>query len=104
MLLEFVLTTQSIPILASCISLAVMLKTQPEETKQSVMLLGLVDHTLGGETAWQALWPLFVRLQTDLKAALPPEEFVTAWERGQSLDLDTTARALLAELESDTND
>ncbi len=59
-------------------------------------LLGLAFNHPTSHTGWMEKWPLLTRLRADLEAELGAEVYSAAWERGAALDLETTARALLA--------
>jgi hypothetical protein len=62
----------------------------------SVELLGLAFNHPNSHTGWMQNWLLLAQLRADLEAELGAEAHQAAWERGKSLDLDATARTLLA--------
>jgi predicted ATPase/DNA-binding CsgD family transcriptional regulator len=64
---------------------------------RAVEVLALAYTHPKSPTGWMEQWPLLARLQADLEQALGSEAYSAAWERGKTLDLDTTARELLAE-------
>jgi hypothetical protein len=65
------------------------------ETRRAVELLSLLTHLPYPSSYLR--WPISVRLDTELKAALSEETYQAAWERGKSLDLETVVQNLLVQ-------
>jgi tetratricopeptide (TPR) repeat protein len=84
-------------VMAQCLPFAAIIAAKSGEPEQAVELLGLAFHHPLSPKGWLEKWPLLTRLRAELEAALSPAAFATAWERGQTLDLEATAQALLVE-------
>jgi hypothetical protein len=79
-----------------------LMVAQRGENERAAELLGLVlGHRL--QTAWLKQHPKLTELQQYLQAELGEDAYNAAWERGKALGLETVARELLAEYESDTS-
>ena len=82
-------------VIAQCLPFAAIITADAGEAERAVELLSLAFHHPRSPKGWLKKWPLLTRLQLELKAALPADVFAVTWERGQALDLEATAHALL---------
>ncbi len=78
---------------------AAILLTREGQQEQAVEVLGLAFHHPASAKVWMKQWPLLNRLLDELRTGLTPEVFEAAWERGKSSDLETVAKALLAQFD-----
>jgi len=62
-------------------------------------LLALAFHQPAWASGWLHHWALLDRLRAELNRQLGEDAFQAAWERGGQLDLETTIRSLLGELD-----
>lgn len=62
-------------------------------------ILALTFKRMAGWTGWLEKWDLFNQLRSDLEAECGATIFAEAWQRGQTLELWSTARFLLSEIE-----
>jgi predicted ATPase/DNA-binding CsgD family transcriptional regulator len=83
-----------------CLPCAAALLTWENQHTRAVELLALAYTHPKSLNDWMKQWPLLVRLQKQLETELGAAVYVAAWERGKTLDLDTTTRELLALYES----
>jgi predicted ATPase/DNA-binding SARP family transcriptional activator len=92
-------------VMAQCLPYAALVKTDAGDPERAVELLALASHHPLSPKGWLAQWPLLARLRAGLEAALPGTAYAEAWERGRTLDLEATVRALLdeASLKADGN-
>ncbi|MBO0790411.1 MAG: response regulator transcription factor [Ktedonobacteraceae bacterium] len=60
-------------------------------------LLGLAFHQPTWANGWLHHWPLLARLRASLTRQLGEDTYQATWERGGSLDLETTIRSILNE-------
>ncbi len=82
---------------------AAILIRREGQHEQAVEMLGLAFHHPASAKAWMEQWPLLRRLLADLQTELAPELFEAAWERGKSSNLETVAKALLAQFDDTQN-
>jgi tetratricopeptide (TPR) repeat protein len=81
---------------AIALPFAAVLAARAEEPEHAVELLSLAYHHPLSPKGWLTQWPLLARLRVELESMLGPDAFETAWTQGKTLDLETTAEALLA--------
>lgn len=95
--LKLVLALKNLAFVAACIpSAAAVLEQQGEKTRATA-LLGLAFSQPAAATGWMSKWKLLDDLCARLEADLGREAYLTAWEGGQSLDMQAVAMGLLQE-------
>ncbi len=99
--LEMSLARQWPAVIAQCLPFAALITADAGEAERVVELLALAFHHPASPKGWLAKWPLLTRLRTELESELSATSFATAWERGEALDLEMTAQALLLAPASD---
>ncbi|MHB8753244.1 MAG: LuxR C-terminal-related transcriptional regulator, partial [Aggregatilineales bacterium] len=78
-----------------CLPLAAILSARNGEPHRAVELLGLTSTAPQGLMGWQEKWPLLDDLKAQLKAELGTEAYESAWQHGQTMDLDKVVAQLL---------
>jgi tetratricopeptide (TPR) repeat protein len=85
-----------------CLPAAALVAASEDKLVHAAELLSLAYHHPAGATGWLEKFPLVFRLRERLETELSSETFSAAWERGKTLDLDTTITSLLSENQIDT--
>jgi tetratricopeptide (TPR) repeat protein len=94
--LEIGMSVQAIaPALLTVVGIAALLMREGQKAKALELLALVLSHP----STWQWTKDRAAPLVAELKAALSPELFAAAQERGRARDLDTTVKELLVELE-----
>ena len=99
--LEFAARLRSVVYRLISLPCAAVYLERNHQLERAVEALALAFTHPKSPTGWLEKWPLIARLHADLVAALGKETFTTAWERGKTLDLESAARKLLAEMKSE---
>jgi predicted ATPase/DNA-binding CsgD family transcriptional regulator len=79
-----------------CLPCAAVFLAWENQYTQAIELLALAYTHPKSPTGWMKQWPLLARLQERLEAEIGEAMYAAAWERGKSLDLNQSARHLLA--------
>jgi DNA-binding CsgD family transcriptional regulator len=82
-----------------CLPAAALALSDQDEATWAVKLLALASHHPKGPKDLFERWPLLIRLQNELTAAISPQEFDTAWKQGQALNLTETLTKLANHLQ-----
>lgn len=86
----------SLPIMA-------IIQAYQGQSQQAVELLALaMTHPIKA-AGWMQKWPLLARFQADLEAELGETVYAAAWQRGTTLDLESTHQRILHSLQSEQN-
>jgi predicted ATPase/DNA-binding CsgD family transcriptional regulator len=96
--LQFNIRSHALKGLAFMLPVASVLLSRQGQNERAVELLGLAFHHPASAAVWLEKWPLLTRLRADLEAQLGVEIYAAAWERGKTLDLETTLAELLSEM------
>lgn len=80
-----------------CLPLTAVFMAHIAETEQAVQLLALAFNHPAHTSAWLEKWPLLTQLQTDMVAELGDTLYTELWQKGKTIDLDTTVAGLLTE-------
>lgn len=83
-----------------CLLIAALVHAHKGEHKKATSLFSLAFHHSASPKGIIEKWPLLIRLHTELEAELNPDDFEDAWERGKTLDLESTIRLLLVEADN----
>jgi predicted ATPase/DNA-binding CsgD family transcriptional regulator len=90
------LVEQDVKRLVNSIVVAALLVAHEGAKEYAVELLGSAFNHPTAITGWMEKWSLLTRLRADLEGEMGAEAYCAAWERGKTLDLEATVRALLA--------
>lgn len=86
-----------------CLALAAVACADEGEPEAATELLALAFQQPSWASGWLARWAKVSRLQADLTFQLGEEAYQEAWERGTTLDLETTIRSILGETGQPSN-
>ncbi len=84
------LSIRFVPGLTTSLSIQAVLLAHRGHLERAVELLGLAFRYPPEVVGWMAKWSLLTRLCADLELELGTERYQAAWERGKTLDLETT--------------
>jgi predicted ATPase len=87
-----------------CLPAAALISNTEDQQERAAEMLALAYHHPAAATGWLDVFPLVTRLRARLEEELPTETFAAAWERGKTLDLDTTISNLLSEYQIDATE
>ncbi|MBO0793970.1 MAG: response regulator transcription factor, partial [Ktedonobacteraceae bacterium] len=80
-----------------CLAIEAAARAHEGIPESAAELLGLAFHQPTWANGWLHHWPLLARLRASLAHLLGEDAYQAAWERGASLDLETTIRSILNE-------
>ena len=80
-----------------CLPLTAVFMAHIAETEQAVQLLALAFNHPAHTSAWLEKWPLLTQLASDMAAELGTTLYTELWQKGRTIDLDTTVTGLLTE-------
>ncbi|MBC7810379.1 MAG: AAA family ATPase [Burkholderiales bacterium] len=82
-----------------CLAIEAAALAHDGDFEHAAELLALAFHQPAWASGWLHHWALLDRLRAELNRQLGEDAFQAAWERGSQLDLETTIRSLLGELD-----
>ncbi len=87
-------------LLSPALPVSTIILAREGQLEWAVEVLGQAFTLPARTSGWMERWPLLTETRADLKAALGPDAYAAAWDRGQASQLEAVIAALIAHFEA----